>query len=178
MLASLLKPADDCVTPLESVDFKVEVQALNNQNRIDELRSRIRLVQSFSIKTTFVSRVLRKDWNILTVKMFILEIQRKAEESHAALAELVWQANDLATGSDLAQFRQTDTSWLAPINFTVTMVSPSGSTLLRALQSIDNSVAILFGAQRDGLIDKLQRRRILAGVSMALNEIKSQVTKI
>lgn len=151
---------------------------LKHQNRIDEIDCRTRAISLIKLKTTYASQILRKDWNIVTAKMFILCIQRKDEDIKRDLDELKWQAQNLAEGNDLALFKNIDTDWLNKLDFKLTIIHPTGAAWLRHILSIDNSVAILYAAQRIGLIDRYHRQRILTGVSMANGALKQSATKI
>jgi hypothetical protein len=158
----------------------LQTTPLKNSNRIDEISCRMSVGSSnvFFLSAS-TARTVRRDWNIVCSKMYVFSLnssyQKRIQDD---LTELHWQIADLAdiTGTDL--FTVQDLNWLAPVHIEIRIVSPMASSLLRALQSWDLSVAKLLTAERNGMIDKLKRQAMLSAVNMAYIGFKGTAMKL
>ena len=146
---------------------------VKNQLRIDEIRARMVTERRITILTSTMSRIMRKDWNIVSTKMYVhtLDPKLKTKVSNA-LAELSWEVADLNEGAEFSLFKNLDHSWLAPEVFMIKIVSPESASWLRAIQNIDLCIAKMLSAEKQGLIEKKQRLAALAGVNLAYTAFK------
>lgn len=184
MQSTLLLPKDTPPLPVAEdcspERRQLQTTPLKNANRIDEIQCRLRVIAS---NVLFLSgstaRTVRRDWNIVCSKMFVFGLnsayQKRIQDD---LTELHWQISDLSeiTGTDL--FTIQDLTWLAPVHIEMRIISPMASSLLRALQSWDLSVAKLLTAERNGLIDKPKRQAMLSAVNMAYVGFKGTAMKL
>lgn len=126
------------------------------------------------MKTSHAFRMVRKDWNILTAKMFwgCSRSDEFTSQVHEILDELHFQIDSLIDGPDLGMFHDLDRSWLAPITVDVVIIDSQAATLLRAIQNIDAAMALMYSAERQELLTKPQRYRLFAGVTFAYTALK------
>jgi hypothetical protein len=122
--------------------------------------------------------MVRKDWNILTAKMYWGTVQSEVKSDEFAgqvreiLNELHFQIDSLIDGPDLVMFHDLDRSWLAPITVDIVIIDSQAATLLRAIQSMDAAMALMYSAERQELLTKVQRYRLFAGVTFAYTALK------
>jgi hypothetical protein len=151
---------------------------LKNQARLDRITvAEVKILHSTDMKTSYAFKMMRKDWNLLTCKMFWLckyAIDRQIQLAEA-LNELDHQIDEVIQGPDFSMFWGLDSSWLAPITFEFQIINPYAAQLFRAIQKIDYMMALIFSAEREGLIDRQQRIRIIAGVVFAYIALKRQL---
>lgn len=143
--------------------------AMKNADRLEDIAARMSVdSQQTVFQTSSVSRVIRRDWNIVCAKMFVFGLKRdyrkKIEED---LNELHWQVADLAEVTDIGLFSEQDASWLSPVTVSLRIVCPQGASWLRAMHAWDNSDAKLITAVKAGLITKEKRFAMMAAVQMA-----------
>jgi hypothetical protein len=151
---------------------------LKNQSRIDRIiESQLRARNSTSLKTSYAFKMMRKDWNLLTAKMFWLSKYTIEDQTRLAeaLSELDHQIDTVIEGPDFAMFWGLDSSWLAPITFDFLIINAYAAQFFRAIQKIDYMMSLIFSAEREGLIDRQQRIRIIAGVVFAYIALKRQL---
>jgi hypothetical protein len=152
---------------------------LKNQDRIDEIRSRMISRKTMSLRTSFCSRHMRRDFNIASAKMYVYSLNRQYKAKiNEALVDLHWQISMLAVDPTLITFGPMDVSWLTAGTFNFMMVSSESASMFRALRKVDDIVARLYTAERDGLITREQRREIVAPVNLAYNGFKQVAMKL
>lgn len=176
MLASLLHST----TPTQAISqilprSEWNGRELKNQAKLDRIIvSEARILHSTDMKTSYAFKMMRKDWNLLTCKMF--RFCKYTIDDHIlleeALNELDHQIDEVIQGPDLSMFWGLDLSWLAPIRFDFQIINASAAQFFRAIQKIDYMMALIFSAEREGLIDRQQRIRIIAGVVFAYIALK------
>lgn len=167
----------DTQKPVEPNDgmtsASVDLPVVKNQSRIDEVRARMATSEDAIITTSTMSRIIRKDWNIVTTKLYISclksPLRGKIQES---LAELHWEVEDLSSNPAVTMFQNLDSSWLQEIPFSLKIVSPEAASWFRAIKTIDRCIAKMMTAERAGLLEKKQRLAALAGVNMAYTAFK------
>lgn len=146
---------------------------IKNQRRIDEVRARMVVESKITILTSTMSRIMRKDWNIVTTKMYVHTLNPSIKlRVTEALTELNWEVADLQESAIFGLFKNLDHTWLAQENFVVKILSPESASWLRAVQSIDVCIAKMLTAEKQGLIEKKQRLAALAGVNLAYTAFK------
>jgi hypothetical protein len=157
----------------EDPDSGDNQRPIKNQRRIDEVRARMVVESKITILTSTMSRIMRKDWNIVSTKMYVHTLNPSIKmRVTEALAELNWEVADLQESATLSLFKNLDHSWLAQENFLVKVLSPESASWLRAVQSIDICIAKMMTAEKQGLLEKKQRLAALAGVNLAYTAFK------
>lgn len=157
-----------------------ETTPLKNSNRIDDILCRMSVEATEVVfLSSWAARTMRRDWNIICSKMYVFGLNPSYKARiQEDLTELHWQVSDLAdvTGTDL--FAVQDLTWLAPTIMELRIVNPHASSLLRAIRSLDLSMARLLTAERNALIDKEKRQAMLSGVNMAYIGFKGTAMKV
>jgi hypothetical protein len=152
---------------------------LKNQDRIDELRSRMFARHTVTLRTSFCSRNLRRDFNIASAKMYVYSLNRPYREKISeALSDLHWQIAILGSDPVILAFGALDVSWLNGGTFDFVMVSPESASMFRALRKLDELVARLFTAERQDLITRDQRRALMGPIDMAYAGFKQVAMKL
>lgn len=173
MLPSLLTSPAAQPNPNESQPIATAQEfytpVMKNAARLEDIAARMAVDSQQPIfQTQSISRIIRRDWNIVCAKMFVFGLKRdyrkKIEED---LNELHWQVADLAEVTDIGLFSEQDTSWLSPVTVSLRIVCPQGASWLRAMHAWDNSDAKLMTAVKAGLITKEKRFAMMAAVQMA-----------
>lgn len=158
---------------VESGDSGDNQRPIKNQRRIDEVRARMVVDSKITILTSTMSRIMRKDWNIVSTKMYVHTLNPQIKvRVNDALSELNWEVADLNESAEFSLFKNLDHTWLAPEHFLVKILSPESASWLRAVQSIDLCIAKMLTAEKQGLIVKKQRLDALAGVNLAYTAFK------
>jgi hypothetical protein len=146
---------------------------LKNDHRIQEIDSSMEANTQVTLLSSTMSRIMRKDWNIVCAKMYVFSLDRAiGHKINDALNALHWQVSDLVESPTVSIFKYSDTSWLKPEDFELRVVSAEAASWLRAICKIDDCVAKLLTAQHEGHIDKQIRVRALAAVSLAYTNFK------
>ena len=152
---------------------------LKNQDRILEIRSRMLARQTITLRTSYCSRHLRRDFNIASAKMYVYALNRKYKAKISeALSDLHWQISIVGADPSLLQFGPLDVSWLECGTFDFMMVSAESASMLRALRKVDELVARLHAAEREQLITREQRRAIIAPINLAYVGFKQIAMKL
>lgn len=152
---------------------------LKNQDRITEIRSRMLARQSVTLRTSYCSRHLRRDFNIASAKMYVYSLNRKYRQKIAeALSDLHWQISIVDADTTLLPYGDLDVSWLQSGSYDLVMVSAESASMFRALRRVDNLVARLHAAERSGFITREQRREIIAPINMAYVAFKQVSMKL
>ncbi|CAN5464912.1 hypothetical protein BH10PSE16_BH10PSE16_04180 [soil metagenome] len=144
-------------------------EIMKNADRIDEIACTMSVVKKeVLLMTNPISRTIRRDWNIVSAKMYVFGLKR----DHRALieedlTELHHQIDELYKIASMGMFSDVDTSWLNMLRIEVKIISAQSSSWLRAMKIWDVCVARLLTAERMGLIDRKQRKNILYPVTMA-----------
>jgi hypothetical protein len=142
--------------------------ALKNGGRVDEIRSRMIARHTVTLRTSYCSRHLRRDFNIASAKMYVYGLQRGHRDKIAeALKELHWQISLLSEAPAMIMIGPIDVSWLTAETFEFVMVSPESASMYRALRNADNLVARILAGERAGIVTRDQRRALIAPVNMA-----------
>ena len=163
-------------TYVTSVDPKLTT--LKNGNRIDEIISAMRVETTEQFLTHPVARTVRRDWNIVSAKMYVFCLREDYKVLIAKdLDEFQSQVKELLKIASIDVFSDVDTSWLQRIDLDITIVNPMGSAWLRALKTWDVCVARILSAERVGFIDRQKRIQMLRPATMAYLGFKSTAMK-
>lgn len=165
--------------PSEIVESAPAPAGLKNQDRIAEIRSRMLAHQTVTLRTSYCSRHMRRDFNIASAKMYVYSLDRQYREKIVeALSDLHWQISILAADPALLTFGELDVSWLTAGTFDFVMVSPESASMFRALRKVDDLVARLFSAERQNLITREQRQALLSPINLAYVGFKQVAMKL
>lgn len=155
------------------------MEVMKNADRIDEIACTMSVVsKEVLLMTSPISRTIRRDWNIVSAKMYVFGLKR----DHRALMEedlkeLHHQINELYVTASMGMFSDLDVSWLDLLRIEVKIISAQSSSLLRAMKIWDACVARLLTAERMGIIDKKTRRNILFPATTAYLGFKKTVMR-
>lgn len=152
---------------------------MKNENRIANLRASLRASVTITMQTSPLSRVMRRDWNIVSAKLFLNAIdQAYQQQIKHDLDELHWQTDDLLEQLQLFPAEKLDASWMVPRQLSLQVVHPLTASWLRAFRKFDKSIAILINAERAELITRRQRFSFLAPVQLAYFSFKATAMKL
>lgn len=179
-------------TPVpENLDTEAELDAqldqsndplivqMKNENRIANLRASLRASVTITMQTSPLSRVMRRDWNIVSAKLFLNAIDQSYQQQiKHDLDELHWQSDDLLEQLQLFPAEKLDSSWMVPRQLNLQVVHPLTASWLRAFRKFDKSIAILINAERAELITRRQRFSFLAPVQLAYFSFKATAMKL
>ncbi|ABM39598.1 hypothetical protein Pnap_4316 (plasmid) [Polaromonas naphthalenivorans CJ2] len=142
---------------------------MKNADRIEEIACNMAVVKKEVLFLTHpVSRTIRRDWNIVSAKMYVFGLKRDYRVLiQEDLAELHHQIDELYKVASMGLFSDVDTSWLNMLRVEVKIISANSSSWLRAMKTWDACVARLLTAERLGIIDRKQRKHILYPVTKA-----------
>ena len=176
MLASLLHSVTPNQVPSQLLPRSEWTgRELKNESKIERIHeSQLRIRNSTSLKTSYAFKMMRKDWNLLTAKMYWLSKYTMEEQMRLteSLDELDHQIGTVIEGPDFAMFWGLDSSWLSPITFDFLIINAHAAQFFRAIQKIDYMMSLIYSAEREGLIDRQQRIQIIAGVVFAYIALK------
>lgn len=153
--------------------------ALKNDHRIQTLRTRQRAFVDVTFEASPVARVMRRDWNILSAKLYINSLspayREKIEED---AVEMAWLVNDTADQVRTMPFQHLERSWLRPRRMHVQVVHPILATWLRCMRTLDEVYALLICAEKTGLITARQRHAIVLPSQLAYLAFKCTAMRI
>lgn len=177
----LTSPNDQQPKPEQSYFTTVEASLtkLKNADRIDEIVSTLAVSSREELFITQpIARLLRRDWNIVSAKMYVFSLKPDYRALiRADLNEFHYQVNELYKLCSIDTFSDVDTSWLSRLTFEVKIISPLSSSWLRGLKTWDACFARLLTAERLGFIDRKQRIKMLQPVSTAYYGFKTTAMK-
>ena len=146
----------------EMIRADIDWGGLKNNNRIQEIEARLCLNKTVEFKSSMVIRAIRRDWNILTSKMYVFALQTSFKKRLMAdLSDLHWLADELCDGSEFRLFSKLDTQWLEPVSLDLRLVSPQAASLLRFFERLDHCDTYFITAQKQGVITREQRFKYL-----------------
>jgi hypothetical protein len=141
---------------------------MKNENRIASLRTKLRAQATITMRTSPISRVLRRDWNIVSANLFLNCLYGDYQnEIRNDLAELHWMVDDLKHELSVLPIGSLDTSWMVPRRLDVQVIHPLTASWLRAFRNFDKCFEILINAERSNLITRKQRFAFTAPVQIA-----------
>ncbi|MBS3912846.1 MAG: hypothetical protein KGZ70_13765 [Hydrogenophaga sp.] len=163
---------------LNATDDPVIVQ-MKNEHRIDRIRARLRASATIQMKTSPISRVLRRDWNIVSAKLFLNSLDGDYQQQiRRDLDELHWQVDDLLDQLRATPFGPLDSSWMTPRLLNVQVIHPLTASWLRAFRTFDACFEVLINAERAQKITRKQRFAFTAPVQLAYFSFKATAMKL
>ena len=181
---------DDSTTPAslnadKELDLELEksvdpvIVQMKNENRIAKLRAKLRAEATITMRTSPISRVLRRDWNIVSAKLFLNSLEADYQkEIRSDLDDLHWMVDDLLDQLTVMPIGKLDASWMVPRQLNVQVIHPLTASWLRAFRNFDKCFEILINAERSQLITRKQRFAFSTPVQMAYLSFKAKAMKI
>jgi len=163
----------------ETANSSGSVVQLKNTHRMDSLRPRMRAYVNATFEASPVARVMRRDWNILSSKLYMNAIDsdyRKRIEDD--LVEMSWQIDDTADQVRCMPFQRLDREWLAPRHMQVQVVHPMTASWLRSMMVLDEVFALLICAEKAGMITRRKRISILLPCQLSYMTFKATSMKM
>lgn len=146
------------VDPLLDEDF-VE---LKNGERMARLRPRMSTCVALTFKAGPISRIMRRDWNILSTKLYYnVRSPVLYQQIESDMVEFGWQVSDTADQVNAMPFHKLEESWLRPRRMQVEVVHPITAAWLRAMNVFDGVYAKLICAEKAGMITRSKRLSLM-----------------
>ena len=169
VLSVNLEP-DDSV-PLIDVELK-------NAHRMEALRPRMRAYVDATFEASPVARVMRRDWNIVSSKLYMHALDpayRKKIE--ADLVEMSWQIDDTAEQVRSMPFHRLDRQWLRARRIQAQVIHPMTAAWWRSMMALDEAFALLICAEKAGMITRRKRISILLPCQLSYMAFKATAMK-
>ena len=165
-------------TPQPDAPSSVQVE-MKNSDRMQSLRARMRAHVDTTFQTGPMARVMRRDWNIVSAKLYVHAIDpayRKRIEDD--IVEMCWQVDDTADEVRAMPFQRLDRSWLHPRRMQLEVVHPLTARWLRAMMTMDELFALLVSAEKAGMITRRKRHAILLPCQVTYLAFKATAMKM
>lgn len=163
---------------IDSSTDPVVVQMKNN-DRLERIRTTLRARASIIFSTAPVSRVIRRDWNIVSAKLFLNAIDDRLRTRIANdLTELHWQANDLLDALKSIPRPKDEAMWMRPRLVEVQVVHPLAAQWLRSMRTIDECYLIMINAEKAGVITRKHRWAMVAPTQLAYMGFKASAMNL
>lgn len=155
------------------------VVRMKNEHRLTNLRASLRAEATIMMKTSPISRVMRRDWNIVSAKLFLNALEPAYQSQiKRDLDELHWQVDDLWDQVKHLPSSGIDSSWMVPRQLTLQVVHPLTASWLRGFRKFDDCFSALLVAEKGTLITRRQRFAFLAPVQLAYFSFKATAMKL
>lgn len=163
---------------IDSSDDPLVVQ-LKNTERLSKIRADFRASAKLIFNTSPVSRVMRRDWNIVSAKLFLNALDPRIKQRIASdLTELHWQSNDLLEGLQSLPMSKVEPMWMRPRKIELQVVHPLAAQWLRCMRTIDECYLIMINAEKSGVITRKHRWAMLAPTQMAYMGFKASAMNL
>ncbi|MGT2460263.1 hypothetical protein ACU4GI_47125 (plasmid) [Cupriavidus basilensis] len=149
---------------------------IKNSHRIEEVWTPVESRAEFPLRTALVSRLVRRDFHLVTTKMRVCAKQRgflaavrndlDQLETEVGLFEAVCHAIHPTTTEVIYTTMQ------------VRLVSADGARLFRLLRRVDEAYGCLYVARFEGRIDRDQQMAVLPPVLMAYSAVKASALQL
>lgn len=160
-------------TELESSSDPLVVR-MKNEHRLTKLRASLRADAKIVMRTSPIARVMRRDWNIVSAKLFLNALDPNYQaQIKRDLDELHWQVDDLWDQLKLLPTAGFDATWMHPRQLSLQVVHPLTASWLRAFRKFDECFGALLVAEKGTLITRRQRFAFLAPVQLAYFSFKA-----
>lgn len=155
------------------------VVRMKNEHRLTNLRASLRAEATIMMKTSPISRVMRRDWNIVSAKLFLNALEPAYQSQiKRDLDELHWQVDDLWDQVKHLPSSGIDSAWMVPRQLTLQVVHPLTASWLRGFRKFDDCFSALLLAEKGTLITRRQRFAFLAPVQLAYFSFKATAMKL
>ena len=155
------------------------ILSLKNGNLMDTLRTSLRAEATVTYQTSPVARIVRRDWNIVSAKLFVSALDHDyAKKIRADVSDMTWQMQDVLDVARTLPIPDLDTSWMRPRELRLQIVHPLAAQWLRAFTLLDQAYAILINAELDERITPEMRWQIIAPAQMAYMGFKATAMRL
>lgn len=152
-------------------------EALKYQDRLDNVRARMKGTMSITLQTPFCARQMRREFNILSTKIYIYGLNKNFNKQTCALLDdLDWARSDLRDSAAL--FNGEDTSVLIPSTYAFDFVCPEALRLCRIIQRADHDLSKIYAAQLALKITKYDRWAMMRSFLMTYEVFKRHALKL
>lgn len=166
------------LTELDDEDGAIAV-ALKNTHRIQQINTRISAFKDVTMWTSPMARLMRRDWNILSAKLYInAKDSEYASRIKEDLAEMAWVISDLADQVRIMPLLEVSTSWLRPRKMSVQIIHPMTASWLRCMIELDETFMRLICAEKAELIQRKRRHQLMLPCQLAYMGFKATSMKI
>lgn len=143
------------------------------------IRARMRAREKIIFEASPVARIIRRDWNFVSTKLYINALDREYRMLIDDDAnELCWQVEDALEDTLRMPFERVDTKWMRPRNIELEIIHPIAAKWLRAMINLDKMYALLVSAEKRGLITRRKRHGFILPSLVAYVAFKSTATKM
>jgi len=155
------------------------VVQLKNANRLERLRTTLRVNTTITMLTSPLARILRRDWNLVSAKLFVNALDKDYEQLiRQEVSELAWQAADLHDLASALPVSQTEAAWMRPRTLHIQIVHPITAQWLRAFVVYDRAFAKLINAEKAGRMTKQQRLAMIRPCQLSYMGFKAIAMKM
>ncbi|ABM59448.1 hypothetical protein Veis_3733 [Verminephrobacter eiseniae EF01-2] len=169
---------DVCDSSIEDAIAEACVE-LKNEHRMNALRTRMRAHVDVTFQASPVARVMRRDWNIVSSKLYVNALaQDYRQRIESDMIEMTWQMDDTADQVRAMPFEKLDTSWLHPRRMQVQVVHPITAAWLRSMVAMDEMYAKLICAEKAGMITLRKRHALLLPCQLSYMAFKATAMKM
>lgn len=179
-MTQISQSAPDLLNADEALDTELEssldplVVRMKNEHRLTKLRASLRADANIVMRTSPLARVMRRDWNIVSAKLFLNALDPTYQaQIRRDLDELHWQVDDLWDQVKHLPTEGFDTNWMLPRQLSLQVVHPLTASWLRAFRRFDECFGTLLVAEKGALITRRQRFAFLAPVQLAYFSFKA-----
>lgn len=152
---------------------------LKGSERLARIRTSLKARASITMKTSPVSRVMRRDWNIVSAKLFLNAIDHHQRNRIASdLTELHWQSTDLLEVLRAIPMPKAEAMWMRPRALELQVVHPLAAQWLRCMRTLDECYLIMINAEKSGSITRKQRWAMVAPTQMAYMGFKASAMNL
>ncbi|WP_234265109.1 hypothetical protein [Hydrogenophaga sp. NFH-34] len=155
------------------------VVELKNGHRLQRIRASMSAAASIQFATSPIARILRRDWNIVSAKLFLNCLDPDwAKLVREDAAEMTWQMSDLLDIVKSLPVGQIEHAWMRPRKINLQIVHPICAQWLRAFTKYDQAYTILINAQKSGRMQPKQRWALTLPSQMAYMGFKARAMKL
>lgn len=156
------------------------VVQMKNSDRLERIRASMTARADLIFHTSPVSRVMRRDWNIVSAKLFLNALDERLRQRIADdLVELVWQSTDLLESLQTnIRLDKQDMIWMRPRKIELQVVHPLAAQWLRCMRTIDSCYLIMINAEKSGIITRKHRWAMMGPTQMAYMGFKSSAMNL
>lgn len=155
------------------------VVEMKNAHRLERIRASMKASASLVLVASPVARILRRDWNLVSAKLFLNCLDSEyAKLVREDAAEMTWQMSDLLDMAKTIPLTGVDQSWMRPRQLNLQIVHPIAAQWLRAFTRYDQAYTILINAQKSGRITPKRRWAYTFPCQMAYMGFKARAMKL
>jgi hypothetical protein len=155
------------------------VVQMKNTDRLERIRTSMLARADLIFQTSPVSRVMRRDWNIVSAKLFLNSLSPQIRQRISDdLVELVWQSTDLLDSLQTLRKPDDENLWMRPRKLQLQVIHPLAAQWLRCMRNIDSCYLIMINAEKSGVITRKHRWAMLGPTQMAYMGFKASAMNL